>query len=152
MTGHNTDNMINAGYEDMVVNYTMGASDGSDHGFAINNINQNDNKISAVSVNFGDVNKIMVQYLGANATLYVDGVAVEGTLTNGKYVYYTEGIFASELGKVFIFTLKVDGEVVSTLTYSVNAYSARQQGKTSDNAKLAIALFNYGMAAKAYIG
>ena len=107
-----------------------------------------------MSVNFGDVNKIMIQYSGTD-TLYVDGVAVEPASydeTNGRYTYYTDGIYASELGKVFTFTLKADGEVVATLTCSVNAYSARQQGKTTDNAKLATALFNYGMAAKAYVG
>ena len=151
VTGHRTDRMINADYEHLVTSYDMGATSGADQGFAINNT-RSDVKISGVSVNFGDVNKIMVQYVGEGATLYINGNVAEATLKDGKYTFYTEGIYASELGKVYTFTLKFDGEVVSTLTYSVNAYSARQQGKDTDNAKLATALFNYGMAAKAYIG
>ena len=107
--------------------------------------------IYSAGVNFSSDNKIFVRLTNydENVTLKVNGVDVE---LNGA-VYYTEGLLATQFGETFTFELYYDGVLMQTLTYSVNAYAyALQSSDNANMANLAIALYNYGVAAENYVG
>ncbi|MBE7080779.1 MAG: hypothetical protein E7371_06045 [Clostridiales bacterium] len=97
-------------------------------------------------VYFDNVNKIYVKLnTTENVTLTVNGeeVAVEDTTV------YTDGIKATAFADTYTFVLSYDGEVMQTLTYSVNAYAYAKQNDT-EMGTLALALYRYGASAQAY--
>ena len=101
---------------------------------------------TGANVWFDSANKIMVSInTTENVTLTINGEAVEVT---GKTID-TGDILPTEFGKEFVFVLSYDGVVMQTLTYSVNAYAYKMQNHATMG-KLALALYNYGVAAEAY--
>ena len=100
------------------------------------------------SVYFDNVNKIYVTLndtVDENVTLTVNGkeVALEGA------TFKTDGIKATAFAETYTFVLSYNGEVMQTLTYSVNAYAYAMKDN-ANMAKLALALYRYGMSATAY--
>ena len=79
------------------------------------------------------------------ARLFVDGVEVDLTSTT----YTTDGILPTELDKDFVFELYHGDVLMQTLTYSVNAYAYKMQNNATMS-ELALALYRYGVSAKAY--
>ena len=101
----------------------------------------------SATVWFSDVNMISVSINSLDgAKLLVDGVEVELTSTT----YTTEGILPTELDKAFVFELYHGDVLMQTLTYSVNAYAYKMQSNAKMG-ELALALYRYGVSAKAYI-
>ena len=100
----------------------------------------------SANVWFSNQNSIIVNFqnLPENAKLLVNGneVAFSGTS------YTTEGLKATELDKLYTFTVcDAEGNTLQSLTYSVNYYAFAMK----DNAKigsLVKALYNYGVSAK----
>ena len=84
----------------------------------------------------------------------VNGTAVPVTrYADGLYTVQTEAVSATEFDKVYTAELLVDGTTVQTLTYSVNTYAYRtckDDSTTSVGEALTLALYRYGVAAKAY--
>lgn len=101
---------------------------------------------TGATVWFDNVNRIRVKInTTANVALTINGVAVEVTGTTID----TEGILATQFAETYTFVLSHNGVVMQTLTYSINAYAYAKK----DDAKmseLALALYNYGISAKAY--
>jgi hypothetical protein len=107
----------------------------------------------AAGLKFDNVNQLYVRVDGD-----LEGVTVTVTKNNGKPVefeakgalYYTDGVVATEFDTVYTFVLSVNGQELQTLTYSVNSYVYAM--KNNANMKdLATALYNYGLAAEAYV-
>ena len=67
----------------------------------------------------------------------------------GKYIAYTEALSATDFATTLTLTLKLDGEVIHAITYSVNSY-AFAMANDADMGELAIALYRYGKSATAY--
>ena len=107
---------------------------------------------TGATVYFDGVNKLRVKInTTENVTVTINGVEVAVTGTTIE----TEGIVATEFNKKYTFVLYhnngVENVEMQTLTYSVNAYAYSM--KEHENAKmkdLALALYNYGLSAKAY--
>ena len=113
----------------------------------------NDVKITAAGVWFDYNNRIYVKFTannGANVTVMVNGVSVDAEMEGNVYVAYTGSIAAAEFGKVYTIELCVDGEVVQTLTYSVNSYVYAKWDSESMQ-KLVRALYAYGVSAENYV-
>ena len=109
---------------------------------------------AGAGVEFSNVNKIFVKLNlleGAtleNVTLTINGTEVEVT----DATVYTDAIFATKFADTYTFVLSYDGVVMQTLTYSVNAYAYAMRNNTSAiMGTLALALYNYGVSAAAYI-
>lgn len=99
----------------------------------------------SAGVYFDNVNKIYVKLSTTeNVTLTINGVevAVEDTTV------YTDGILATGFADTYTFVLSCDGVVMQTLTYSVNAYAFAKKDSATMG-ELALALYNYGLSAKA---
>ena len=112
---------------------------------------------TAAGVRFDFDNKIYVKFRATGdgeVTLKCNGKnAVKKELEDGTYIYYTDGISATDFDKVYTFELYVDGELHQTLVYSVNSYAyAKQNSQDTELADLVIALYRYGLSAKAYKG
>jgi len=153
--GYKTDALVNAGYETAGSNAEPTESDMT----VTESSNANFGIISA-GVRFDYVNQIYVKFgiraaalEGAAPTVVVAFNGVEQTVTldgEGEYVVYSGAISALEFGKVYTIELKVDGEVVQTLTYSVNSYVFAKKDGNNAMAELALALYRYGNSAVAY--
>ena len=153
--GYKTDALVNAGYETAGSNAEPTESDMT----VAESSNANFGIISA-GVRFDYVNQIYVKFgiraaalEGAAPTVVVAFNGVEQTVTldgEGEYIVYSGAISALEFGKVYTIELKVDGEVVQTLTYSVNSYVFAKKDGNNAMAELAIALYRYGNSAVAY--
>ena len=101
---------------------------------------------TGANVWFDNTNKIMVQISATeNVTLTINGAEVEVTGTT----IYTNELLPTQFDDIYTFALYYDGELMQTLTYSVNSYAYRMQTNEKIGA-LAIALYNYGVAAEAY--
>jgi hypothetical protein len=115
---------------------------------------------TAAGVRFDFNNKVYVKFKTddiSKITLYCNDTDVSDRiedLGDGTYVFYTDGIDATEFGKSYVFNLHVDGELHQTLTYSVNsyAYAKHADDQTTAVDELALALYRYGLSAKAYTG
>jgi uncharacterized repeat protein (TIGR02543 family) len=103
------------------------------------------------SLNFSSLNTLYVKLssLDENVKLVVNGEEVE--LTNKTFS--TGALMPTDFNTVYTFKLYYDGELMQTLTYSVNiyAYEFGQEGKSGTMANLARALYNYGAAVEAYV-
>lgn len=100
----------------------------------------------SATVWFDNVNKIRVTLSTTeNVTLTINGeeVKIEST------TIYTDAIKATEFGTTYTFVLSCNGVVMQTLTYSVNAYAYAMQNN-AEMRELALALYRYGVSAKAY--
>ena len=107
---------------------------------------QNPAYFTAANVWFDSANKIIVKLNTIeNVTLKVNGKEVELTST----VYYTDAINVTDFDEIYTFELFVNGELMQTLTYSVNYYAFRMQ-EDSDIGNFVKALYHYGVAASAY--
>ena len=115
---------------------------------------------TAAGVRFDFNNKVYVKFKTddiSKITLYCNDTDVSDRiedLGDGTYVFYTDGIDATEFGKSYVFSLHVDGELHQTLTYSVNSYAYAKYADEQTTAvdELALALYRYGLSAKAYTG
>lgn len=75
----------------------------------------------------------------------------KGELVSGAYVITTNGLSATQYGRVYTITLKYNGSPVHSINYSVNSYIASKQSSTVSNlANLVKSINNYGMAAIEY--
>ena len=101
---------------------------------------------TGANVWFDNTNKIMVLInTTENVTMKINGteVAVTGT------TIYTDELLPTQFNDTYTFELYYDGNLMQTLTYSVNSYAYKMQ--TNENiGALAIALYNYGVAAETY--
>ena len=110
----------------------------------------------SAGVEFGDLNRIYVKIkdvADVNAVKVKVGETVfeaVATSEEGVYAYYSEGISALNLDTPVNFVLcDADGNILQTLTYSVNDYISRKWD--DDNMmNLVRALYNYGVSTKAY--
>ncbi len=113
---------------------------------------------TSATVWFSNVNSLAFKYLDKTNTAKVfvtvnNGEVKEYTpvLENDVYVIQTSGITALQMDDIYKVKLVVDGETVQTLTYSVNSYIySKANGADGAMKELAIALYNYGIAAEAY--
>jgi len=108
---------------------------------------------TGAGVRFHTDNKIFVKYVigtAENVVLKVNGAIVEAELVDGVYVFYTDGILASDFDKVYTFELVVGDEVVQTVKYSVNAYAFAKKD-SAKMASLVLALYRYGASSEAIV-
>ena len=120
-----------------------------------------DTYFKSATVWFSNVNSLAFKYVGeATAVVTVNGKtvtcekSVETTSTGNVNVVKTPGITALQMDDVYTVDLVVDNTVVQTLTYSVNSYIYSKTNSEDKLAtpmgQLALALYNYGIAAEAY--
>ena len=109
---------------------------------------------SAAGVRFDYDNKVYVKITAESlneVSVKINGEeAVIKTLNSGEYVVYSESISALKFDSEFIFELYSGSEKLETLTYSVNSYIHSKYDNGNDMADLALALYRYGLSAKAY--
>ena len=102
------------------------------------------------TVYFADVNTIRVKInTTENVTMKINNVDVEVTGTTIE----TDGILPTAFAQEFVFELSYNGQVMQTLTYSINAYAYKiQQSSTASTEmkNLALALYRYGVSATEY--
>ena len=108
-------------------------------------------EFASAGVRFQYNNKIYVKFAAdKDVILLVNGVEVEfEALGDGTYVYYTDGILATDFDTIYTFELVYNGETVQTLKYSVNAYAISKYQQETPMGKLALALYRYGVSADA---
>ena len=148
--GYKTDELVSTGVEGLLDKVTATPTD--NFNLTTEQAEEYPAYFKAAGVLFDNVNKLYVRVAGSleNATIkvYKDGVEVnEYELTASTF--YTDGIMATDFDAVFTFELRVNGELLQTLTYSVNSYAYAMK----DDAKMASlvsALYNYGASAEAY--
>ncbi len=102
----------------------------------------------SVTVWFGDTNKIRATITrtdDADASLITVKINGVDAVITGNYIY-TDDILATGFADIYTFELSYNGVVMQTLTYSVNTYACKKGDA------LALALYRYGLSAKAYIG
>ena len=134
------------------------------------NVSELTDSVTAVGVRFDYDNKIYVKFKTDDIAKIKFTVTVNGTETNvsdrftsvsdGVYIFYTDGISAIRFDQIFTFKMYVDGELHQTVTYSVNSYVYAKCGDTGTldestlpaMARLVRALYRYGLSAKAYKG
>ncbi len=116
-------------------------------------------------VRYTGVNKLFVvlnatKYNEKDIVVFVDGEEIELY----ENFAYTDGIKATDFDKAVVFEIRTveytedeEGkltvpvyETIQTVTFSVNSYVYAVQNAGNTNAALAIALYNYGVAAEAY--
>lgn len=146
---YNTDNLATSGVENLGCASTATPAAPATPATPVKNTEVSSYPVyfTGATVWFGDVNSISVNINKLEgATLTVNGVEVELTSTT----YTTAGLLPTELDTEFVFALYHDGVLMQTLTYSVNAYAYKMQNNTNMS-ELALALYRYGVSAKAYI-
>ena len=109
---------------------------------------------TAAGVWFDYNNKIYIKLTAqteGTVALLINGEKAELTAEGNGYVAYTDAISATGFADIYTVELTVDGEVVQTLTYSVNSY-AYSKWSTENEAmrSLARALYAYGVSAVNY--
>ncbi len=127
-------------------------------------ISQLADSFTALGVRFDFQNKIYIKFKTDDLSkikLSVNGTIIENlsdkiaSAGNGVYVFYTDGIAATDFDEIFTFEMYVNGTLHQTITYSVNSYAyAKCQANESTLtplAQLVRALYRYGLSAKAYI-
>jgi len=119
--------------------------------------------INSVSVRFDTVNRINVRILVNVENESLVAIKVNGTAYtlselisagNGSYVLVTDAIAATAFDDLYRIELLYDGEALTTLEYSVNAYAHAMCNGATANEKmqaLALALYRYGVSANAYL-
>ncbi len=145
-TGYKTDEPVNVGV-DNIKSASSATPEQTDK-----TINQSVSQtvgFTSVGVCFDYNNRIYVKLSTTeNVKLVVNGeeVTLDGT------TYMTDGILATEFGKVFTFELYEGETLVQTLTYSVRSYVLDMQNSQNEKmTALANALYAYGKSAEAYM-
>ena len=106
-----------------------------------------DNLVVQAGIRFSANNKLYLTLKNTeNITVKVNGAEL---VAYGN-TYYTEDILATEFDKAIIFEIYVGDVLAQTVTYSINSYVYAVMNNANENAALAIALYNYGLAAQAY--
>ena len=101
---------------------------------------------TGANVWFDNTNKIMVLInTTENVTMKINGTEVVVTGTT----IYTDELLPTQFNDTYTFELYYDGNLMQTLTYSVNSYAYKMQQNANIGA-LAVALYNYGAAAEIY--
>ena len=110
--------------------------------------------LTGAGVRFSYNNKIFVKLTATDLTdvvVKIDGVEAEIVSYEGAYAVFTDGVLATEFDTVHTITLEVAGEVVQTVTYSINYYTYVMSTKGGATMQALVkALYNYGAAADAY--
>ena len=102
---------------------------------------------TGATVYFDSVNKLRVKInTTENVTVTINGVEVEVNSTTIE----TDGIIATDFDTTYTFVLYHNGVEMQTLKYSVNAYAYSMKNKETAMGTLALALYRYGVSAKAY--
>ena len=111
-----------------------------------------DTQFTAAGVRFDYNNRIYVKFKAPSIdgiSVFANGEALEIQKSGSVYIAYTDGISALNFGDVVTFTLSSDGEVIQTLTYTVNDYALDKYGDAQIG-DLALALYRYGKSAISY--
>ena len=143
------DALVNAGYEDLATK--VDSIENSDRTLTAG---LDDGKLIAAGVHFANTNKIYVKFetTDANATITINGNAVQAEADGNGYIAYSDDICATDFDEVYTIVLTT-ASGTQTLTYSVNAYAnAKQDTANAAMAALAQALYAYGASAEAYAG
>lgn len=118
--------------------------------------------VAGATVNFSNVNKIVFAitpeiYANLDSyTITINDIAVEKSawvLSGDYYMWYSDGIKATEFGKPCKLVVTNGSETVQTIEISVNAYCSavyKMSGVPEALQNLVKATYNYGAAAKAY--
>lgn len=118
--------------------------------------------VAGATVNFSNVNKIVFAITPENYakldsyTIKINDIAVEKStwvLSGDYYMWYSDGIKATEFGKPCKLVVTNGSETVQTIEISVNAYCSavyKMSGVPEALKNLVKATYNYGTAAKAY--
>ncbi len=118
--------------------------------------------VAGATVNFSNVNKIVFAITPENYakldsyTITINDIAVEKSawvLSGDYYMWYSDGIKATEFGKPCKLVVTNGSETVQTIEISVNAYCSavyKMSGVPEALQNLVKATYNYGAAAKAY--
>ena len=152
--GHNTDNLVSTGapgYSNTTpteadMNRSLTTADGK----TTDNVS-----FTAAGVRFDYVNNIYVKIKTddvENVKVVVNGLTeleLLETGTAGVYVAYSGGISALDFAEVVTFTVYYNGELIQTLTYTVNSYACDKY-EDANIGNLVTALYNYGKSAVAY--
>jgi endonuclease I len=125
------------------------------------------NAFTGLGVRFDFDNKIFFKFKTDDLTkikITVNGTAIANiadkvqSLGNGVYIFYTDGICATEFDEIFTFRMYVNGTLHQTVTYSVNSYAFAKCGDPdaseadlSTLSQLVRALYRYGLSATAYL-
>lgn len=96
----------------------------------------------------------------ANITVTINGAAATSTWNDdmNAYIVYSDNLSITNNSDQFTVKLCENGTCIQTLTYSVNVYAYNTYTKTDSSgnptlgAQLALALYRYGVSAKAYVG
>ena len=147
--GYNTDNLATDGVEGLLAETTVLPTDEDDVREATASTSESF-KFIAAGVRFDYTNKIYVKLNSADdtVTVKVNGEEVAIVEQDGAYYAYSTEISALAFDETYTFTLEVDGEEVQTLKYSVNTYAYYKANGDTNMAKLAAALYRYGLAAE----
>ena len=152
--GYNTDELVTSGVSGLISselvptdddkNRSIVTEDGADTSLAC---------FTAAGVRFDYNNRIYVKITTESiesVKITVDGEELEIiSLGNNVYVAYSDGISALDFDAFVSFELSYDGDLVQTLTYTVNTYAYDKQDD-AEIGGLALALYRYGASAKAY--
>lgn len=118
--------------------------------------------VAGATVNFSNVNKIVFAITPENYakldsyTITINDIAVEKSawvLSGDYYMWYSDGIKATEFGKPCKLVVTNGSETVQTIEISVNAYCSavyKMSGVPEALKNLVKATYNYGAAAKTY--
>ena len=99
-----------------------------------------DNKIY-VKISTESIDRVKITVAGEELELI--------SLGNNTYIAYSSGISALYFDEVVAFELTYDDSLIQTLTYTVNTYAWDKQ-ENAEIGDLALALYRYGISAKAY--
>lgn len=118
--------------------------------------------VAGATVNFSNVNKIVFAITPENYakldsyTIKINDIAVEKSawvLSGDYYMWYSDGIKATEFGKPCKLVVTNGSKTVQTIEISVNAYCSavyKMSGVPEALQNLVKATYNYGAAAKTY--
>lgn len=150
-TKYNVENLVNAGWEGIGSNTVPESNDSVKK--VVTAATTEGYNLAAAGVQFDFVNKVYVKINAASLeglTVECNGKALEiEKLSAGTYIAYTEALSALDFATELNITLKLNGEVIHAITYSVNSY-AFAMAEDADMSELAIALYRYGASAKTY--
>lgn len=152
--GYNTENLANAGVENILGADTNAVPENSDKGDDIAEGYTNV-ALAAAGVRFDYNNKVYIKFdidgIDINTvTVLVNGNEAEIVVVDGKYTVYTKGIKANEFDNVQTFEIFAGADLVVTATYSVNSYAYSKGNGETKIAPLAKAMYYYGLAAESY--
>ena len=107
---------------------------------------------NGVTVNFDYLNRIAVRLTATDLSkvvvkVTIGGVSNEYTTEDG--IVYSDTLDPTQFDEAVTFELYYDDALVQTLTYSINSYAYAKANTETVSGKLALALYRYGVSAKA---